>query len=482
VDGGYHRIFFNACFPTDFNLEFFDDHPIKPMKFVIGGAGSIGQNFMTILEQDFDVVLIEKDPEKAKEMEELYDILSLVGSISDPQMLAHASMDNQTILLGVTDQDDTNIVACQLAHHTFNVALTAARLHWENDDDHKNQEIFKNLGIDMILSPEQLALEDMLNSLEVPGAFDSITLQGGQWHILGIHLTNDNPWLQKPYKLLQESLQSQQGMYLLGAITNDGFLLDHHITHLSAGDSLYCLGKKSSLTKLLDILCVEHAKPKNVLIVGGNLMGRMLAQRLETTTSIRACLIEDDPTLLQQCTIQLENTRLFQGNPLHPEILAEANLQGSDAIIAVTSNDMLNILVSLIAQRWGLHNGLALLNDCQLWSLLTSFGIEKTTSPGRLTSAFLWKNLQKTFLQSLFPISHTNYKLAEITLGSGAYALGMKFPQLSSLGIQPLGLIGPQGFQKESPKGLAQGDCLIAVVTQKSHKLLHKLFQPKKNQ
>ena len=93
------------------------------MKIIVGGAGSVGQSIIGYLSRsDNDIVVIDPDQERLSEVARLYDVQPVKGSVSNPDIQEKAGADKADILISATDNDEVNLVACQVAHTLFNVS------------------------------------------------------------------------------------------------------------------------------------------------------------------------------------------------------------------------------------------------------------------------------------------------------------------------------------------------------------------------
>ena len=99
------------------------------MKIIVLGAGKVGSNIAKNLSvQSYDICVVDKAVSKLKKLQSEYDLAIVSGHASHPDVLKKAGIDSDTILISVTNDDEVNIVACQIAKQIFDVKKTICRL------------------------------------------------------------------------------------------------------------------------------------------------------------------------------------------------------------------------------------------------------------------------------------------------------------------------------------------------------------------
>lgn len=134
------------------------------MFVAIVGCSAIGYHLAkALLAAGHEVIVIERKPTRSQLLYEELGSVVLQGDGTDAATLKLAGVSRADILAAVTDLDETNLVACQLAKHLFNVPRTMALVR-----DTKNEPVFHVLGVDVVVNPTHL----VVTSLEegVPGS------------------------------------------------------------------------------------------------------------------------------------------------------------------------------------------------------------------------------------------------------------------------------------------------------------------------
>lgn len=126
----------------------------RPYVIIIGG-GKVGYYLAKhLIERDYEVTLVEKDPIRAEWIEhQLGSVSIMVGDGDEMAFLATTGIERAGVVVAATGDDEDNLIACQLAKATFNVRRTIARVN-----NPVNVEVFTALGIDVPVSATELLM------------------------------------------------------------------------------------------------------------------------------------------------------------------------------------------------------------------------------------------------------------------------------------------------------------------------------------
>ncbi len=125
------------------------------MYIIIVGGGSVGYHLCkALLKEEHEVLVLDKDATKCENFEDDMGSVCVRGDGCEVATLAEAGVSRAEVFIAATDEDEDNLVACQIAKHKFGVPRTIARVN-----DPKNEEIFRKLGVDCPISVTNLILE-----------------------------------------------------------------------------------------------------------------------------------------------------------------------------------------------------------------------------------------------------------------------------------------------------------------------------------
>lgn len=118
------------------------------MYIIVAGGGKVGYYLTkTLLSEGYEVLLIEKNPEKVEIFQERFGAVLVQGDAAEAGVLASAGAGRADVVIAVTGEDEDNLVICQIAKKKFQVGRTIARVN-----NPKNEQLFRMLGIDVTVS------------------------------------------------------------------------------------------------------------------------------------------------------------------------------------------------------------------------------------------------------------------------------------------------------------------------------------------
>jgi len=125
------------------------------MYIIIVGGGSVGYHLCkALLKEGHEVLVLDKDVAKCENFEDELGSVCVRGDGCEVATLAEAGVSRAEVFIAATDEDEDNLVACQVAKHKFGVPRTIARVN-----NPENEKIFKKLGVDCPISVTNLILE-----------------------------------------------------------------------------------------------------------------------------------------------------------------------------------------------------------------------------------------------------------------------------------------------------------------------------------
>jgi trk/ktr system potassium uptake protein len=156
---------------------------------VVVGGGKVGY-FLSkeLLEAGHELVILEKNSGRARQIADELGSIVLNRDGCEGKHLAEAGANRATIVAAVTGDDEDNLVVCQMAKHHFDVPRTIARVN-----NPKNEQLFRHLGVDEIISPTRMALASIEQDIPVHELLHLAQLKGGQLELLEAQIADDSP-------------------------------------------------------------------------------------------------------------------------------------------------------------------------------------------------------------------------------------------------------------------------------------------------
>lgn len=159
------------------------------MYIIVVGGGKIGFYLTTaLLNEGHEVLVLEKDPRRCDFICEQLGSVVVRGDGCEARTLAEVGTERADMFIAVTDEDEDNLVACQVAKHKFKVPRTIARIN-----NPKNEKLFKELGIDVTVSSTNIILEHIEEEVPTHPLVHLLTLKGGGLEIVEVKVPENSP-------------------------------------------------------------------------------------------------------------------------------------------------------------------------------------------------------------------------------------------------------------------------------------------------
>jgi trk system potassium uptake protein TrkA len=326
------------------------------MRVIIVGAGEVGYQIAKFLSlESLDVVVIDKDRNKTNRISEEIDIAVIDGEGGSPSSLREAEADRADILLAVTDQDETNMIACLLAKAMFGIPRKIARIR--NPDYFSNEHLLKTLDIDPAINPELEIATAIVRILEAPFASEIEDFEGGLVKVIGFKIPETSPLIGKPLR----KFGTDSKKFLIGLIVRDEktFVPSGDDT-IKLGDIIYVPVRPDELQEKTALLGITMSPVRRVMVLGGGRTGHYIASRIEDKADVK--IIEKDEERCKFLSKNLRRSLVLHADGTEQKVLLEENIGDMDVFVSVSNNDELNIMVSLLAKKLGAKKTVTLVN------------------------------------------------------------------------------------------------------------------------
>ncbi len=451
------------------------------MKVVVCGAGQVGFSIARYLStHDNDVTIIDQSEELINHISGTLDVRGMVGFASHPDILARAGLGETDMIIAVTFADEVNMVACQIAHSLFNVPLKIARVRSKSYLNPEWTDLYKpdNMPIDLIISPELEVARAIGRGLDFPGTFEVIPFADKTIQLIGIRCKAKAPILNTPLRLL-DSLFPQLDLRVLFIVRGDTGFIPTSSDQLQENDEVYLLIPQEKFIHAIEAFGFSEQRSQRLLILGGGNVGFCLAEEVEANhPDISLILIEMDKDRATFVANQLTHTVVLRGDALDREILREANAKLANKVVAVTSDDKVNILSSLLAKRMGAEQTMALINSSSYSSLVTSLGIDSLISPKALTVSSILQYVRRGRIRTVHSIRDNFGEVIEAEAVGTSNVLGMTVDEINIPRSLIIGAIirDDQILLPRKETIIKVHDRVILMITSAAVKRFEKLF------
>ena len=363
------------------------------MKIIILGAGQVGLSVAAnLVSEDNDITLVDINPSALQVISERYDLRTVTGVASHPSVLEKAGAKDAEMILAVTNCDEVNMIACQVAYTLFHTPTKIARIR--EIEYLKNSPLFAQeaLPVDVLISPDRLVTEQIQQLIKHPGALQVLDFADGKVQMVVIRASYSGVLEGNSLRDLKNKLKDIE--YKIAIIYSSGKpIIPNGDTIIKADDEIFFISSQKSMNKLLQHIRIKDKPLKNIMISGGGNIGLRLAESLENEYKIK--LLEVDQKKAFHAAEKLKNTIVLHGDATDEELLSEENIDGCDVFCALTNADEVNIISSMLAKRLGARKVMALINRAAYVDLVQSNTIDIAISPQQATIGSLLAHVRK---------------------------------------------------------------------------------------
>ncbi len=452
------------------------------MKIIIGGAGQVGRGIAERLAREQnDVTVIDSSPQLVQSITDGLDVRGVVGFASHPEILARAGAEDTDMIIAVTLADEVNMVACQVAHSLFDIPTKIARVRAQSYLNAQWSNLFsrENMPIDVIISPEIAVGEMVLRRLALPGTFETVYLVDEQVIAMGISCEDDCPVIDTPLSQLTELFPDLQAT-VVGISRDKTLFVPHGDDQMLAGDKVYLVADKAHAQRALGIFGHEEQRARRILIAGGGNIGMYVAEKLEELeTRIQVKLIELDRNRAIEIAGKLNKTIVLHGSAMEQALLREAGADEIEAFVALTNNDNVNVLSSVMAKAEGARQTLSLISTRDYDGIIGPLGIDTYVDPRTLTVSSILRHVRRGRIRAVYPVMDGAGEIIEAEAMQTSPVIGKPIREAELPSGVRIGAI-VRDEKVTIPSGSTEiipGDKIVLFVHEQSIREVEKLFR-----
>lgn len=364
------------------------------MKIVILGAGQVGGNLAdTLAHEDNDITLVDLDQERLRTLQDRLDIRTVVGMASHPTVLADAGADDADLIICVTNSDEVNMAAAQVALALFKTPTKIARIRHPDYLKHAEALFRTDLcPIDVLISPEQVVTEYIKSLIDHPGALQVLNFADGLIQLVAMRAFAGGPMVGQELRFLKTHIPNVPAR-VAAIFRKNRALLPEGTTRIEVDDEVFFIAAQQNIPTVMRELRRRERGYRRLIIAGGGNIGSRLARLLEHNHTIK--IIEQDALRCDQLAEALNKTVVLHGSASDQELLVSENIEDTDVFLALTNDDEANIMSSLLAKRLGARKVMALINNPAYVDLVQGGEIDIAISPSQATVGSLLAHVRR---------------------------------------------------------------------------------------
>jgi len=352
------------------------------MRIVIIGAGEVGFHVAKALSlEDYDITIIDIDPEKCRRASEHLDVIVVNGNGASPKNLVQAEVAKADYVFALTRIDEVNLIASQQARQ-LGANKVIARIRNQQYSDANSIIKPEKFGIDLVIHPEKEACQEIVRLVEHPYATKVMDFEGGRLKMVGIRILLHSKIVGKSVRDLNNKT-GEMKFGIVSVIRGNKTFVPWGDFIFEPNDRAYFIIKTKHLDELLTLLDIDGIKSNRVMIYGGEKIGYSVAEVLQKTKSVR--LVDSRRKRSEEIAANLTDTMVINADATDLEFLTSENIKEVESFIAVTKNEKENILAGMLAHQLGAKQTIIHINTTEYIPLLQDLGIGSVVSKNMAT-------------------------------------------------------------------------------------------------
>ncbi len=404
------------------------------MRIIVGGAGSVGRSIISYLNRaDNDIVVVDTNQTCLDEISKEFDIQPVLGSISRPDIQESIDADKADILIAATDNDEVNLVACQVAYTLFHVKKKIARIDSEYFLSPLWNTLYneKSLPVDSVISPDESIAQNILDIVSFPGAREVYPFEDGEIVLIGFKCLGDCRLYQFEISEIYKNFPDLN--FSVVQILRDGInFYPKGDEKIKIRDAVYVLAQRKDVSKILKVFNVSLPQPENIIIFGSNAIAYDIARVLEKNEDIQSLkIVSNDMYAAQNMSEHLEKSVVIYGEMMSDVILSDAHLEQADLTISVTSQDKDNLLLSLLAKSNNVKSTISLINSQMYENLISRISENIIIDRSTITTSRILQDIRHVNLINAYSLGRGFSEIWELKLKHDTLLEGTKISSIN---------------------------------------------------
>lgn len=364
------------------------------MRIIILGAGQVGATLAEQLSGEAnDITVVDADVTRLRLLQDRLDIRTVEGCASFPDVLSQAGCADADMLVAVTNIDEVNMLACQMAQTLFSIPRKVARVRGGSYLGHADQ-LFRPgaIPVDVLISPEQLITDHVEQLTRWPGTLQVHDFVGGRVKLAVFRVGPESPLC--GHRLAEiNSILPEPDVRLVAVYRDENPVRLQGLAELKTGDEVYLIATPENLERVTQLFVGKRQRYRQIMIAGGGNIGAALAARLESSFHVK--VIETRKARCQEIARQLDSAVVINGSVSELDIMTGEGVEDIDLFCALTNDDEANIMSSMLAKRAGARRVLTIINNPAYVGLVDGNIIDHAISPEQITVGSLLTHIRK---------------------------------------------------------------------------------------
>jgi len=429
------------------------------VNIVILGAGRVGESVAeSLVSERNDITVIDTDPARLHALQDRLDLRGVAGNGIQPSVLEEAGIGDADLFIACAPMDETNLVACKVAHDRFNVPTTIARLRSpEFVDGAPLMDKATGFAVDRVICPEESVTRYIGKLVEHPQALQVLEFAHGLVSLAAVRAVAGGPLVRHSLAEIPALVPAAQ-MRVVAIYRQDQALTDlDGRTRIEPGDEVFVLAATQDITTVLAALRERDHPVKRLMIAGGGKVGLRLARQVKDDLQVK--IIETNRQRCDYLASELPSDVLvLHGDSTDEELMGEENVQDMDLFVALTSDDEDNILACLLAKKMGARRVLALINRRAYAELVQGTQIDIAISPSQAVIGELLAYVRRGDVEAVHSLRRGAAEALEGIVRGDRKTCRMAGRRVEEIGLPPGAQVGAIVRGLHRPDGSEAGE------------------------
>ena len=364
------------------------------MNILILGAGQVGTTAAQHLakEEANEVTIVDSDAAVLRSLQDRLDVRTVIGHASFPSVLERAGAREADMIIALTNSDEINMIACQIAYTMFQTRTKIARVRAAEYIRAEHLWAQEAIPVDFLISPEELVTQHIEQLIHYPGAFQVLEFAQGAVRLVGARAHRGGLLVGQQIKTLHEHIPGIETR--IAAIYRNGKSIEPEgKTLIQENDEVFFIAARKDIRVVMSEMRKLEDPVRRVVIAGGGNIGFRLAAALEQTNQVK--IIDHNKARARQISELLNKSIVLHGDAADEELLLEENIDNADIFVALTNSEEANILSAMVAKQLGCKKVMSLINRPAYADLVESGAIDVAISPRQITIGSVLEHVRR---------------------------------------------------------------------------------------
>jgi len=387
------------------------------MNIVIAGDGEVGMHLAeALVRSNHNITIVDPHEELLKMMESHTDLMTITGDSTSTDVLQRANVKRADLVISVLHDEHINLLTGIIAKK-LGAKKVIARVNTMENLSPEVWRMYQDLGIDGLLSPEDIAAQEIISLLKKNASSETYDFAGGNLQLFMVKL---DPEAEILGKTVDEVINQYEHIeFRVAAIhRRQTTFIPQGDEVFQVSDMVYVVTKPHAINAIIKLSGKKQINVHNVMIVGGGRVGRITAKRLEHDLNIK--ILEIDKERCMELTNHLSETLVVNADARNLDLLEDEGIKDMDAFIAVTDNTETNILTCLQAKSFGVKKTIALVENIDYIDISQNIGIDSIINKKLISASYMVKYTLGAKVSTLKSLSGIDADIVEFQVRAGS--------------------------------------------------------------